>query len=69
MNTDEQKIGYALGLWANYIETGNILLCAEDAEKQGEKVKALNLEQMKTVVRLRDLAAKAYAGKITIDEP
>lgn len=68
MNTDEQKIGYALNLWANYIETGNSLLCAEDAEKQGEKVRGLNLEQMKTVLQLRDLAAKAYRGKITIED-
>lgn len=66
METDEQKIRFALDLWANYIETGHVTLCAKDAERLGDKVKALDLGQMKVVVRLRELAQMAETGKITV---
>jgi hypothetical protein len=66
METDEQKIHYALNLWANYIETGNVVLCAQDAQRQGERVKALDISQMKMVIRLRELAQMAATGKISV---
>jgi len=67
METDEQKIYFALCMWANYIETGDIGISAVDAEDRGLKVKGLDLEQMKTVIRIRELASAALEGKIKID--
>lgn len=66
METDTQKIYYALSLWANHIETGDIVLCAEDAKRQGREINALNPDQMKTVIRLRELAQMALVGRIQI---
>ena len=43
-------------MWANYIETGNPVLTAQDAEKQKKPFKALSSDQMRLVVRLRELA-------------
>ena len=68
METDEQKIYFALNLWANYIETGDVTLCAKDAERTGDKVKALDATQMKVIVRLRELAQMTAAGKITVQQ-
>lgn len=67
MTTDEQKIYYALSMWANYIETGNICLGAEDARKQGMKTNPLDESQMRHVIRLRELARAALQGKVSID--
>jgi len=58
--SDNRLIYYALGYWANWIETGNITMSAADAINCGErnKLQSLTLEQQKFVTRLRDLAAK-----------
>lgn len=66
MENDESKIYYALTLWANYIETGNVVLDAQTAQKRGEKVNALDISQMKMVIRLRELAQMAATGKISV---
>ena len=58
MKTDADLICNALHLWANYIETRNVLLSAQDAQAQNKPFKALSTDQMKLVVRLRELAEK-----------
>ena len=68
METDEQKIRFALDLWANYIETGHVVFCAKDMERRGEKVLVMDTAQMKAVVRLRELAQMAADGKITVQQ-
>lgn len=45
----------ALACQANIIETGNPAMSAQDAEAMGKKFKALDLDQMTKVVRLRQL--------------
>lgn len=54
--TDEELVAHALDMWANYIETSNIGLSANDAAEQKAKFNALSLDQMKLVIRLRELA-------------
>lgn len=66
METDEQKIYYALTLWANHIETGDIVMGAEDARKRGIKTNPLQEDQMRLVLRLRELARAALQGEISI---
>lgn len=63
--TNEEKAAYALDLWANYIETGNLLISAKDAEKQKKsiKIKELNIDQMKIVISIRELAMDLLGGK------
>lgn len=60
--TNEQKcdISNSLKMWANYIETGDVVLTAEDAQNIDKKVRALNTEQMKRVVELRALVDSIY---------
>lgn len=59
LNIDEkQNIYMALNYWANYIETGNIVTSAKDAQNTGKKHKVLETSQMKKVIFLRDLAEK-----------
>lgn len=55
-STDAELILLALNRWANELESGDANLSAVDAEAAGKKFKALNLDQMKTVIRLRELA-------------
>jgi len=55
--TDEELVAHALLLWSNYIETSNVALSAEDASAQKVKFNALSLDQMKLVIRLRELSA------------
>lgn len=57
--TDHELIRTALHLWANHIETGNVALSARDAVHAHKPFKALSNDQMKLVVRLRELAEKA----------
>jgi len=45
-------------MWANYIETRDVVLSATDAQKMGKFIVALHPEQMKRVVELRELADK-----------
>ena len=56
--SDESLIHNALQRWANYIETGTVTLTAKDAQQAKRPFKALDHQQMKLVVRLRDLAAQ-----------
>lgn len=57
--TDRQLTCHALTMWANYIETGDVVRSAADNANMKEPVKALTLDQMRMVVRLRDLAARS----------
>lgn len=57
-NEEKEDVFLALSYWANFIETGNLATSAKDAENSGKKFKALTSDQMKKVIRLRDLAAK-----------
>lgn len=74
--TDLEAVVQALRNWANYIETGDISMNAQDVAqrimayeglgnrerfgvKHPPKLKALNTEQMRFIVRLRDLADNA----------
>ena len=61
---DKHLIFYALNMWANYIETGDVNMAAQNAVKQGEKdrVRALSLDQMKFIIRLRELGIKQLSG-------
>ena len=56
--TDLELIVHALNMWANYIETGDLVLSAQDVKNMmsADKIKSLSLEQIKIVVRLRELA-------------
>ena len=56
--SDERLIRNALQMWANYIETGNLALSALDAQQAKKPFRALDLHQMKLVIRLRELAEK-----------
>ena len=59
MNTDDHELAaYALDMWANNIETGEYGLSAADAVERKMRVKALGTDQMRLVIRLRDLAGK-----------
>ena len=60
--TIEQKndIKCSLQMWANYIETGDVVLTAEDAARIKKPVRALHPEQMKRIVELRELADRIY---------
>lgn len=53
---DEVLAAYALNLWANWIETGDVALSASDAKQAGRPFNAPTLDQMRLIVRLRDLA-------------
>lgn len=66
MEADEQKISHALSMWANHIETGDICVSAEDAIKRGMKTKPLRGDQMRFVLRLRELARAALQGKLPL---
>lgn len=56
--SDSELIQHALYMWANYIETGDVVLSATDADTIGQAPKALDTHQMKMVIRLRELASK-----------
>jgi hypothetical protein len=57
---DKYLISHALLMWANHIETGDICLNAIDAKKMGKEkqINALDVDQMKLVVRLKELSNK-----------
>jgi len=48
----------ALNMWANFVETGDVILSAKDAIQQGKMPRALELNQQKLVIRIRELAVK-----------
>jgi hypothetical protein len=51
--TNQQLVAHALGMWANYIETGNIVLSANDMVRKGAVLKHLDADQLALVSRLR----------------
>ena len=62
-DTDASLIRQGLTMWANHIETGDCCLGAIDAKRQEKEINALSLEQMKLVVRIRELANKQIGIK------
>ncbi|WP_274643978.1 hypothetical protein [Pseudomonas serbica] len=54
--TDNELIAQALSMWANYIETRDVNLCAQDLQNMKKPVKALDEAQMESVLRLRKLS-------------
>lgn len=56
---DNEIIAQALNMWANHVETGRVINSATDAINMGLFPKPLTIEQMKFVIRLRELSAKA----------
>jgi len=60
----------ALSGYANWVETGDFLLSAEDAARMKRPYKALAVEQMRIIVRLRELAAAALRQQyVVVGEP
>lgn len=53
-------------MWSNFIETGDILLSAIDAQNQKKPFKALNVDQMKVVIELKELADKITSSDVTL---
>jgi len=70
-DTDGAIVYYALSGYANWIETGNFLMSAKDAEQQKKPFKALESSQMRRVLRLREMADYflQHAGEFTFDPP
>lgn len=60
---DSQLEFYALSNWANYIETGDVCMSAQDAQNCKRPFKALGMDQMAFVLRLRNLATAHLTGK------
>lgn len=56
--TDAELVSYALRQWANYIETGEVYMSAQNAisSNQRDKLRALDPGQHRLVARLHDLA-------------
>ncbi len=53
---DNQLIYWALNMWANWIETDDINMSATDAANMEKRINPLTTEQMRHIVRLRDLS-------------
>jgi hypothetical protein len=62
-NKDRGTIHNALSFWANYLETGDWLISGQDALNQKIKVRPMDMDQMKHVIYLRELAAEVLRGK------
>ena len=63
--SDEDLIATALNLYANWIETRDVCASAADVinnQHSGAKLQALDLNQQKLVVRLRELAVAILKG-------
>lgn len=58
MRTDAELISFALGMWANFIETGDNMTNAQDAANMKRPVKPTSDEQKELILRLRNLASK-----------
>lgn len=52
----------ALQYWANYIETGDMTLSAIDMSRMGGNINPLNLDQMKQIIAMRELAEEVGRG-------
>lgn len=75
---DNELCAQSLRMQANWIETGNVVLSAQDALAQERAkhaegrhrtlttLRALDVVQMKTVVRLRELADALLSGAATV---
>ena len=72
LTTEEREdVVIALNMRCNYIETGDISLGAADVAerlksrdtlfKERYEVKALSLDQMKLIIRMKELIQKLYA--------
>lgn len=57
-------IGFALTMWANYIESGDPCLSSADVARAGGKVKALSTDQMAVIVKLRQMAVAHYTRNL-----
>lgn len=64
--SDEQLISTALNYWANHIETGNIVLSANDACGR-QRLRPLNSDQIALVARLRELATEQLGNESAED--
>jgi hypothetical protein len=60
---DSQLEFFALSNWANYIETGDVAMSAQDAQNCKRPFNALSQDQMTFVLRLRGLATAHLTGK------
>ena len=70
LNDGDASLTYrALSGYANWIETGDFLLSAEDAARMKRPYKALAVEQMRIIVRLRELAVAALRRQYVAVEP
>lgn len=58
-----QAAAYALSLWINYIETGDLLLSDVDLANRGLPPKRLTEDQQKAVARLREIRQSFEEGK------
>jgi hypothetical protein len=56
--TDAELISTALNAWGNMLETGNPEYNAVEASEAGAAFRALTLDEMKLVIRVRDLATQ-----------
>ncbi len=54
--SDNGLAAYAIDMWANMIETGDTAITAREAAERKMPFNALSLEQMKFVIRLRELS-------------
>lgn len=72
LTTEEKEdIVIALNMRCNYIETGDISLSAADVAerlksrdtmfKERYEIKALSLDQMKVIIRMKEFIIKLYA--------
>lgn len=61
--TDAQKIFQALSMWANYLETGDPCLSANDANNCKMEVRPMTVEQAVFVNDLRELSYKELKKK------
>jgi glutamate/tyrosine decarboxylase-like PLP-dependent enzyme len=68
-DSDGDLVYYALCGYANWIETENFLLSATDAAAQKKPFRALGREQMRRVLRLREMADYflKHGDKLTFD--
>ena len=56
---DNELTFWALSMWANYIESEQLHVGAEDLKRMGETPKELEPEQKALAARLRNLAMQA----------
>ncbi len=66
MESDAELIYSGLCMRRCYVETGNPLLGSEDYAARGEKVKPMTVDQMKLVLKLRELEKAAIEGRISV---